>query len=97
MGRFQNLPDVSLEKLQETYQSAVKHVRTSRLTDAELVYTPSQIALAAFSMASADLAASWAQSKSAEGILSVVKDIEEMITREGSGPDVERVREGREG
>ncbi|KAL5518759.1 hypothetical protein ACEPAH_442 [Sanghuangporus vaninii] len=90
---IQNLPDLSLEKLQETYQIAVKHVRTSRLTDAELVYTPSQVALAAFSMASPDFAAAWAQSKSAESVLSIVKDIEEMISRDGAGPDVERVRD----
>lgn len=84
---------MSLEKLQETYQTAVKHVRMARLTDAELIYAPSQIALAAFWMASPDLAAAWAQSKGADPILSIVKDIGEMITRDGSGTDVEKVRD----
>ena len=44
-------------------------------------------------MASPDLAAAWAQSKGAESILSTVRGIEEMIIRDGSGPDVEKVRD----
>ncbi|KAH8120098.1 cyclin-like protein [Phellopilus nigrolimitatus] len=90
---IQNLSDVSLEVLQEAYRSAVKHVRASRLTDAELVYTPSQIGLAAFSLASPDLASSWAQYKGAEAMLSIVKSIEEVIKGDGAGPDVEKVRD----
>ena len=64
------------------------------MTDAELIYTPSQIALAAFSMASSDLADSWAQSKhSGSEVISVIEDIKAMIARDGTGPDVEKVRD----
>ncbi|THH03223.1 hypothetical protein EW145_g6428 [Phellinidium pouzarii] len=87
----QNLPDVPVDTLHEAYRTAVKHVRASRLTDAELVYTPSQIGLAAFSLASPDLAKSWAVSKDAESMLPIVRDIEEVIRRDGNGPDVENL------
>lgn len=68
-------------------------MRASRLTDAELIYAPSQIALAALSLAAPDLATAWAQSKAAEPSLSAVETIKTMITRDGVGPDVERVRD----
>ncbi|KAG5730890.1 Cyclin mcs2, partial [Termitomyces sp. T112] len=45
------------------YESALTHVRASRLTDAELIYTPSQIALAAFALVAPELANQWSNSK----------------------------------
>ena len=85
---------MSLDKLQEVYHTALKHVRASRLTDAELIYTPSQIALAALSLVSSEMAEFWVRSKKAgPEVLSVIKDIKAMIQRDGSGPDVERVRD----
>lgn len=71
----------------------MQHVRSSRLTDAELVYSPSQIALAAFALASPDLASSWAHSKGANSAIDIIEDIKTMILQDGMGPDVERVRD----
>lgn len=52
-----------MDELRTAYDTAIKHVRASRLTDVELIYTPSQIALACFSLASPSLASAWARSK----------------------------------
>lgn len=90
---LQNVPDIQLGTLHEAYSSAVKHIHAARLTDAELIYTPSQIALAAFSMASPELAASWARLKGSETALSIAARIEAMIRRDGNTPDVERMRD----
>jgi cyclin H len=88
------LPDISAGKLDFLYEDALKHVQASRLTDAELIYTPSQIALAAFALSSATLAEQWAVAKG-QGTLvaSVIPRIQELITKEGVGPEVEIVRE----
>ncbi|ETW87303.1 hypothetical protein HETIRDRAFT_239926, partial [Heterobasidion irregulare TC 32-1] len=86
----QDLPDSpSRDILQEAYDTALRHVRTSRITDAELIYTPSQIALACLSIAHPDLAAVWARSKGVEPINS----IKQMILQDGDIPSVEVVRE----
>lgn len=90
----QTLPDTSIDRLHEAYHTALKHVRASRLTDAELIYTPSQIALAAFSIVSPDFAASWARSKQVgTEVMGVIEEIKAMIEHEGTGPDVEKVRD----
>lgn len=68
-------------------------MRASRLTDAEFIYTPSQIALACLSMSSSELASQWAHSKNSETIFSSLESIIEMINKDGVGPDVEAVRE----
>ncbi|KAF7320252.1 CYCLIN domain-containing protein [Mycena kentingensis (nom. inval.)] len=63
---LQSLPDAPPDRaISESakYDAALKRVRSSRLSDAELVYTPSQIALAALSMEDPDLASEWARSK----------------------------------
>ncbi|EJF66585.1 cyclin-like protein [Dichomitus squalens] len=94
---IQTLPDVSLGDLQTAYEAATKHVRAARLTDAEFIYTPSQIALACFSLASPTLASAWARAKFPSlphpPVADVLGSIEAMILREGSPPDVEAVRE----
>lgn len=61
-------------------------VRASRFTDAELIYTPSQIALACLSMATETGAAEWMRAKGAE-IVPVINSIKDLIQREGSPPD----------
>ena len=94
----QTLPDIiSLEELNKVYEAALVHVRTARLTDAEFIYTPSQIALACFSLASPALASAWASAKFPSSphppVLGVIEPIKSIITQDGSPPDVEAVRE----
>jgi cyclin H len=99
---LQSLPDI-LEDLrpQDVYDIAIKHVRASRFTDAELIYTPSQIALASLALASPVLAERWVDSKAVAGAaqpLSATLDptlgsIKYIITQMGHPPDVEAVRE----
>lgn len=99
---LQSLPDVSEDlRPQDVYDIAIKHVRASRFTDAELIYTPSQIALASLALASPLLAERWADSKAAAGAaqpLSATLDptlglVKYIITQMGHPPDVEAVRE----
>lgn len=71
-------------------------MQASRLTDAELVYTPSQIAISAFSLASPDIASRWLESKNASDHsinLNVVEEIKTMIHFQGRQVDIEAVRE----
>ena len=78
-------------------------MRASRLSDAELIYTPSQIALACLDLASPALARAWVCSKTspsqtstageADDILSILVPIKTMIVTQGQLPDVEAVRE----
>ncbi|KZT06844.1 cyclin-like protein [Laetiporus sulphureus 93-53] len=93
----QTLPDVSIQELRDAYEKALDHVRASRLTDAEFIYTPSQIALACLSLASPSLASSWARSKfpnvQSPPVLAVLDPIKVIILSCGSSPDVEAVRE----
>lgn len=94
---LQNLPDASIEELSRAYEAAVGHVRSARLSDAEFIYTPSQIALACFSIASPTLASAWAHAKFPSTphppVLDILDSIKALILREGSPPDVEAVRE----
>ncbi|KAF8213273.1 cyclin-like protein [Mycena galopus ATCC 62051] len=62
-----NAPPDRATSQSEVYDTALRYVRVSRLSDAELIYTPSQIALASLSMASAQLATEWAESKFPSG------------------------------
>lgn len=79
------------------------HVRASRLTDAELIYSPSQIALAAFALAAPDLAIQWANSKlrtdptapavTIDTLFHQIDLLKSLITSVGHPPDIEAVRE----
>jgi cyclin H len=85
-------PDTSL------YDTALKHVRASRLTDAELIYPPSQIALAAFSLANPELASDWMTAKvtddaSLNSLKQVLDGVQSMIALQGQPPNVDDVRE----
>ncbi|KAH7921781.1 cyclin-like protein [Leucogyrophana mollusca] len=100
---LQSLPDLSADlRPQDVYEIALKHVRASRFTDAELIYTPSQIALACLSIASPLICQRWADSKSAvspssQPLSEVLEDtlgaIKFMVMQAGQPPDVESVRE----
>ena len=59
----------------------------------ELIYPPSQIALACLSLAHPEIAASWARAKDADTALEAIKSIKRMITQDGDIPSVEVVRE----
>ncbi|RDB28829.1 Cyclin mcs2 [Hypsizygus marmoreus] len=100
---IQNLPDCPSDT-RELYDAALKHIRTSRLTDAELIYTPAQIALAALSLAAPELAHQWSISKmppdaphtsrlSAETLPSIMDAIKSLITSSGHPPNIDSVRE----
>jgi cyclin H len=94
LNQCQELPQTpSSEELQQIYDTALQHIRTSRLTDLELIYPPSQIALACLSLAHPEVAASWARSKNADTALEAIKSIKRTITQDGDIPSVEVVRE----
>ena len=86
-----------MEKFPPTfYETALNHVRDSRLTDAELIYTPSQIALAALSLSLPAVAEQWVSTKMPvdfSNFSPVIEDIKRLITSQGHTPDVESVRE----
>ncbi|KAF4623068.1 hypothetical protein D9613_001932 [Agrocybe pediades] len=78
------------------YDKALSYIRASRLTDAELIYTPSQIALAAFSLTLPDIAEQWISSKSPNESTDLRRCIEEivvLIETQGQPPKIESVRE----
>jgi cyclin H len=79
------------------YDTALVHVQASRLTDAEFIYTPSQIALASMSLAAPDTVTKWAETKvsleSRPSVSSVIESIGRLIVSSGLPPDVESVRE----
>lgn len=85
---------VSDIKDEAVYEKAQNFVRRSRLTDAELVYTPSQIALACLSLASTPLAQSWIASHEASFVDGeLITAVKALIVDEGTVPAVEVVRE----
>ncbi|KAF9270365.1 cyclin-like protein [Marasmius fiardii PR-910] len=102
---LQSLPDTPPNfeaTMSPNYSSAISYVRASRLTDAELVYTPSQIALACLYMTNRDLALKWLRFKEAKlrsdadhspNIVGSIETVTNLITNHGHAPDVEAVRE----
>lgn len=50
---------IAIEALETAYAAAKSFIRTSRLTDLELVYAPSQIALAAFRLSDHSAVDTW--------------------------------------
>lgn len=72
------------------------HIRHSRLTDLEFVYTPSQTAAAAWYLASPELTESWGRAKGmTEGSMRYIRDASVNIAEEEARgeTDVEFVRE----
>ncbi|KAF8509761.1 cyclin-like protein [Hysterangium stoloniferum] len=87
---LQTLPglDPSLD-LDNIFSDVITQVRSSRLTDAELIYTPSQIALACLASSSSAAAQSWAHSKGVSSIFdSVIPSIQDLIAQSGIPPEV---------
>jgi cyclin H len=93
----QSLPDSPVDRPQALYDTALSHVRASRLTDAELIYTPAQIALACLSLPSPSLASEWAASKdlsrSISALEKTIESIKSLIITSGHPPLVDSVRE----
>ncbi|KAF8641120.1 hypothetical protein AX17_000762 [Amanita inopinata Kibby_2008] len=100
---IQAFSDETIKLPISVYDTALNHVRASRLTDAEFIYAPSQIALAAFSFGAPEVAQKWMRSKmpleapdttlSMETFPSVFESIKSLILSKGHPPDVESVRE----
>ncbi|KAJ3836878.1 cyclin-like protein [Lentinula raphanica] len=109
---IQSLPDTRSDIAQNQnsiYDSALAYVRAARLTDAEFIYTPSQIALACMHLAAPELAQKWLESKtnmpipenqtdipprpSAAALATSIEAIKSIITETGKVPNVEAVRE----
>ncbi|KAF9044863.1 cyclin-like protein [Hymenopellis radicata] len=97
---FQSLPNIPSNwpaSHKDSYEVALNHVRESRLSDAELVYTPSQIALACMSNVFPEESNEWLKSKfPPEGLPAIqntIQSIKDMMTTSGIPPDVESVRE----
>lgn len=93
---IQNLPDSPANPPSEVYDAALNYVRASRLTDAELIYTPSQIALAAFSLAAPVISIAWLKNKApseSSALDSLLEDIKSLITSHGRNPNVDAVRD----
>ncbi|KAG8898648.1 hypothetical protein FRC00_002545 [Tulasnella sp. 408] len=80
----------------DEYAQALERVRASRMTDAELIFTPSQIALACLHSVSPDLAEQWANIKSpnsADAVMETVSRIQEIIDTQSAPPDLAMVKE----
>ncbi|KAF8314207.1 cyclin-like protein [Clavulina sp. PMI_390] len=92
---IQTLPDLqnAFNDIHAAYMAAIATVRQARLTDVELLYTPSQIALACWHLAAPGLAEQWARAKFEEAVIPLLGEIKDAIAREGGVPDVERVRD----
>jgi cyclin H len=84
-----------MDTAQDLYNTAMDHVRASRLTDVELIYTPPQISLACLHMVLPDLAEKWAQEKGmySELLVNTLRHIAQIIQQDGLGPNVEVVRQ----
>ncbi|TRM65744.1 cyclin-like protein [Schizophyllum amplum] len=99
---LQTIPDATPLD-QAIYQTALARVAESRLTDAEFIYTPSQIAHACLAMVAPNLAEQWTESKypssspekaaSATIVRDAIATLRTIITSEGHAPPIEAVRE----
>ncbi|KAF9532073.1 cyclin-like protein [Crepidotus variabilis] len=95
---IQNLSSYTERLDTEIYDAALNHVRASRLTDVELRFSPSQIALASLSLIQPELASQWMESKltspsEVEGLAKTVEVIKSIVVSQGLPPSVESVRE----
>ncbi|KAH7101762.1 cyclin-like protein [Auriculariales sp. MPI-PUGE-AT-0066] len=91
-------PPPASDELQAAYNIAIAIVRKSRLTDVDALYTPAQIAYAAWHRASSELATLWLTAKEKRGVevdatavalIAILQHIDEY----GDPPSVERVRD----
>ena len=85
------MTELSPSELDQIYNQAMGHVRASRLTDAEFMYSPAQIAAACISLASPQVANTWMRSKEADG--SFITPLCSVIEEGSKLPGVEMIRE----
>ncbi|KAG8927870.1 hypothetical protein FRC01_006786 [Tulasnella sp. 417] len=81
---------------EDEYGQALERVRASRMTDAELIFTPSQIALACLHSVSPALAEQWVDLKSpnsADAVMETVSRIQEIIDTQSAPPDLVMVKD----
>jgi cyclin H len=78
-------------ELDQVYNQAMNHVRGSRLTDAEFIYSPAQIAAACISLAAPQVANTWVTSKGTDG--SFIPSLCAVIQEGDRLPGVETIRE----
>ncbi|KAF5374784.1 hypothetical protein D9758_000140 [Tetrapyrgos nigripes] len=103
LQQLPSIPPDYAKSQSSVYDTALNHVRASRLTDAEFLYTPSQIALAAFSLTAPEIAQQWLESKQTlsessptkigSGVLGSIETIKSIIINAGQRPETEAVRE----
>ncbi|QRV76383.1 Cyclin, C-terminal domain [Ceratobasidium sp. AG-Ba] len=90
---LQSLPELDQESAKRVHATALGHMRAARLTDAELIYTPSQIAIACIYIADAHMAETYLAAKGSANMLTLVQEVADLIEREGKGADVGLVKE----
>jgi len=78
-------------ELDQVYNQAMSRIRASRLTDAEFIYSPAQIAAACISLASPQIANTWMRSKGTDG--SFIPSLCAAIQEGSEIPGVEMIRE----
>ncbi|KAF9650093.1 cyclin-like protein [Thelephora ganbajun] len=88
---LQSATQLPPSELDQVYNQAMGHVRASRLTDAEFIYSPAQIAVACISLASPQVANTWARSKGTNE--SFIPSLCAMIQEGSKLPGVEMIRE----
>ena len=78
-------------ELDQVYNQAMGHVRASRLTDAEFIYSPAQIAASCISLAAPQVADTWMRSKGTDG--SFIPPLCAIVQEGARLPGVEMIRE----
>lgn len=89
----QGIPELDQESAKRVHAASLAHMRAARLTDAELIYTPSQIAVACVYLADAQMAETYLSSKGSGNVLTTIQEIANLVQQEGQGVDVGLVKE----
>jgi len=96
------IPEIDPSTISSSASKAQSHLRTSRHTSLELLYTPSQIALSCLSLSSPSLAHSYLLSKTSKPTQTQKVEVEKMerllnevgaVVKESKGIDKERVKD----
>ncbi|KZO98492.1 cyclin-like protein [Calocera viscosa TUFC12733] len=90
---LQTLQDWGKEEARDAFAAVEGYVSASRLTDAEFIYAPSQIAAAAWHLANPALLEKWLAAKGESGALPLIKSIASLIEKEGKTPDLAVARD----
>ncbi|KAF8609245.1 cyclin-like protein [Ceratobasidium sp. AG-I] len=89
---LQSIPELDQESAKRVHAASLAHMRAARLTDAELIYTPSQIAVACVYLADAQMAETYLSSKGSGNVLATIQEIANIIQQKGQGVDVGLVK-----